>query len=157
MRGHLSWGYGSLHALTLRSMGRFIFVTAVAVWLGTVVSFSFVILPAIHAVLGDQASTLLNRLFPRYYVVGIICGLIALAAVSLAPSNPALLAGDRLRLAFPVVVSLVCTVVAQRVFLPRLAERAQSPNERLHRLSVMLNTTVLAMLVLAMAAIATRS
>ena len=70
-------------------MGRFIFVTAVAVWLGTVVSFSFVILPAIHAVLGDQASTLLNRLFPRYYVVGIICGLIALAAVSLAPSAAA--------------------------------------------------------------------
>ena len=39
-------------------MGRFIFATAVGVWLGTVVSFSFVMLPTIHAVLSGRATLL---------------------------------------------------------------------------------------------------
>jgi hypothetical protein len=141
-------------------MGRFLFVTAVGVWLGTVVSFSFVVLPAIHGVLREQARTLLHSLFPRYYWVGVLCGLISLAAVSLAPERPDFNFGERVRLAFPVVVGLLCTLVAQRVLLPRLSQPgADAPvpiDERLHRFSVMLNTTVLAMLILAMAAVATR-
>jgi hypothetical protein len=141
-------------------MGRFLFVTAVGVWLGTVVSFSFVILPAIHGVLREQARTLLHSLFPRYYWVGVLCGLISLAAVSLAPVRPDFPLGERLRLAFPVVIGLLCTLVAQRFLLPRLSRPGEATpvpiDERLHRFSVMLNSTVLAMLILAMAAVATR-
>ncbi len=141
-------------------MGRFLFTTAVGVWLGTVVSFSFVVLPTIHARLQDRARHLLDELFPRYYWTGVVCGLISLAAVSLAPQNPAFPLGERLRLAFPVVVSLACTLVAQRVLLPRLShpgvEQPPPVDARLHQFSVMLNTTVLAMLVLAVAAVATR-
>ncbi len=142
-------------------MGRFIFATAIAVWLGTVVSFSFVFLPTIHDTLArGNAHELLGRMFPRYHLVGIVCGLIALATVSLAPASPSLSYAERLRLAFPVVVSLLCTVITRQVLLPRLAtERSTGTEdsfERWHRLSVRLNTTVLAMLVLAMAATATR-
>lgn len=141
-------------------MGRFIFVTAVAVWLGTVVSFSYVILPTIHGVAGGQATELLHRLFPRYYLTGIACGLIALAAVSLAPTSPELPMAERIRLAFPVVVALACTLAAQQFLLPRLAAMQGKSEEehyaRLHQFSAMLNSTVLAMLVLAIAAIATR-
>ncbi len=71
-------------------MGRFIFATAVGVWLGTVVSFSFVMLPTVHAVLDGRATALLDHLFPRYYMIGLLCGLTALAAVSLAPTTPML-------------------------------------------------------------------
>ncbi len=141
-------------------MGRFLFVTAVGVWLGTVVSFSFVMLPAIHGVLRERARTLLHSLFPRYYWIGVMCGLISLAAVSLAPPRPDFPFGERVRLAFPVVVGLLCTLVAQRILLPRLSQAgAETPvpiDERLHRFSVMLNSTVLAMLILAMAAVASR-
>jgi hypothetical protein len=141
-------------------MGRFIFSMAVAVWLGTVVSFSYVMLPTIHAVLDREARGLLHHLFPRYYVIGIVCGLIALAAVSLAPPSVRLPMGERVRLAFPIVVSLLCTLVAQRFLLPRMAgpRRAEDEAEfaRLHRFSAMLNSTVLAMLILAVAALATR-
>lgn len=141
-------------------MGRFIFLTAVAVWLGTVVSFSYVILPTIHRVASGQTLDLLRRLFPRYYSTGLVCGLIALAAVSLAPTSPGLPLGERVRLAFPVVVALICTLAAQQLLLPRLvAMQGRTEEERyarLHQFSAMLNSTVLAMLVLAVAAIATR-
>jgi hypothetical protein len=141
-------------------MGRFIFSMAVAIWLGTVVSFSYVFLPIILNVLEEHASALLQRLFPRYYVLGTVCGLIALATVSLAPASPRLLFAERIRLAFPVVVSLLCTLAAQRFLLPRLAAARRTERvaeyERLHRFSAMLNSTVLAMLVLAVAALATR-
>lgn len=141
-------------------MGRFVFVTAVAIWLGTVVSFSYVFLPTIHGITNGQPLDLLRRLFPRYYYTGIVCGLIALAAVSLAPTSPGLPPAERIRLAFPVVVALICTLTAQQVLLPRLAATQPRTEEaryaRLHQFSAMLNSTVLAMLVLAVAAIATR-
>lgn len=141
-------------------MGRFIFATAVGVWLGTVVCFSFVMLPTIHAVLSGRASALLDELFPRYYSIGVLCGLTALAAVSLAPTTPLLPFGERVRLAFPVVVGLLCTLVGQRVLLPRLQSNRGGANEatfaRLHQVSAALNSTTLAMLVLAVAAVATR-
>ncbi len=141
-------------------MGRFVFMTAVGVWLGTVVSFSFVVLPTVHARLQEHARILLDALFPRYYWTGLVCGLISLASVSLAPQTPSFPFGERVRLAFPVAVSLACTLVAQLLLLPRLSRRGDDDNtpvdKRLHTFSVMLNTTVLAMLILAVAAVVTR-
>jgi hypothetical protein len=141
-------------------MGRFLFTTAVAVWLGTVVSFSFVTLPTIHTVMSGRATTLLDALFPRYYWIGVFCGLTALAAVSLAPAGPHLPMGERVRLAVPVAVSLLCTLVGQQILLPRLQQRRGESDQpafaRLHQISAALNSTTLAMLVLAVAAVATR-
>ena len=141
-------------------MGRFIFATSIGVWLGTVVSFSFVMLPVIHAVLSERASALLDHLFPRYYTVGLLCGLTALAAVSLAPTTPLLPFSERVRLAAPVAVSLLCTLVGQQVLLPRLQRDRGGSNEasfaRLHQVSAALNSATLAMLVLAVAAVTTR-
>lgn len=136
-------------------MGRFVFTTAIAVWLGTVVSFSFIVLPTVHRVMEGHTSELLNKLFPRYYLTGVFCGMVALAAVSLPPATPLLPVAERLRLAFPVVVSLLCTLGAHRLLMPRLAKsNRQDPSyERLHRFAAMLNSTVLAMLILATAAI----
>ena len=139
-------------------MGQFIFTVAVAIWLGTVVSFSFVMLPTVHRVLEGRATDLLNKLFPRYYMTGTLCGMLALAAVSLPPADPSLPFAERLRLAFPIVVSLLCTIAAHRVLMPRLATvNRQDPSyARLHRFAAMLNSTVLAMLILATGAITSR-
>jgi len=113
---------------------RFVFVMAVAVWLGTVVSFSF-------------------RLFPRYYGACIVCGFIALASVSLARSS-GLPTGEALRLAVPVAGGLLCSLLSQYVLLPRLRALPSSDDERylrLHTISSMLNSTLLALLLLAVA------
>jgi hypothetical protein len=133
---------------------RFVFVMAVAVWLGTVVSFSFVVLPAIHRVSerGD-AARLLRHLFPRYYLACIVCGFVALASVSAARSAGLPIA-EALRLALPVAGGLVCSLVSQYVLLPRLRALPSRDDERylrLHTLSSMLNSTVLALLLLAVA------
>ena len=141
-------------------MGRFVFTVAVAVWLGTLVSFSYVFLPTVHARLrGRESRDLLQKLFPRYYMVGIVCGLVALACVSLTPSSPSLPFGERLRLAIPIAIGLLCALGTRQFLLPRL-EKIESTSERayarFHQASAMLNTTTLAMLVLVLAAVVTR-
>jgi hypothetical protein len=133
---------------------RFVFVVAVSIWLGTVVSFSFVVLPAIHRVSarGDVAR-LLGHLFPRYYLACIVCGFVALAAVS-AASSGGLPIPEALRLALPVSGGLVCSLVSRYVLLPRLRAIQDRDDERylrLHAVSSMLNSTVLALLLLAVA------
>src|SRR6185295_10966659 len=113
------------------------------------VSFSYVFLPIIHAVVEpERARELLHRLFPRYYAVGLGCGLLAVASVSLPPETPHLPFDERLRLACPIVVALLCTLGAYAIVFPRLAQlrRHDAPQSysRWHQVSAMLNTTVVA-------------
>ncbi len=136
-------------------MLRLLFVIAVGVWLGTVVCFSYLILPAIHrwSAPGD-ATRLLGRLFPRYYLAGIGCGFAALTLVSVARSADTLPIPEALRLALPVAGSLLCSLIAYYVLHPRMrAAQASNPERyaRLHGMSAMLNSTVLALLLLAVA------
>ena len=142
-------------------MGRFLFTLAVAVWTGTVVSLSYVILPGIHAWAREgQARDLLRRLFPRYHMVGIVCGLIALATVATAPRSATFGVADRVLLAAPVAVALLCALIGRQVLVPRLAaiqaENRPETFEGVHRAAAMLNTTTLAMLILALAAVSTK-
>ena len=142
-------------------MGRFLFTCAIGTWLGTVVSFSYVVLPTIHAHLeGPPARRLLQRLFPHYYLTGIVCGLIALAAVAFAPPTPSLPFGERVGLAVPVAFALLCSLATRQFLLPYMAriDAAVEPEkyERIHRFGAMLNTTVLAALILVVAAVTTR-
>jgi Domain of unknown function (DUF4149) len=134
---------------------RLLLVCAIAVWLGTVVCFSYLVLPAIHRVSAPgDAIRLLQRLFPRYYGVGIVCGFIALGAVSVARSADRLPLNEALRIALPVAGGLLCSLVAQLVILPRMrAAREHAPESyaRLHAVSAMLNSTVVALLFLAVA------
>lgn len=136
-------------------MLRLLFVIAVGVWLGTVVSFSFVVLPAIHRFSAPgEATRLLRGLFPRYYLAGVVCGFLALALVSLARSADTLPVPEALRLALPVAGGLLCSLLAHYVLLPRMREsqdRHPERYDRLHRISAMLNSTVLALLLLAVA------
>lgn len=141
-------------------MLRLLFVCAIAVWLGSVVSFSYVVLPTIHreSAPGD-ATRLLRRLFPRYYATGTACGFVALAIVSVARAASALPFGEALRMGLPVAGGLVCSLAAQQLLLPRLREaRERQPEryEQLHTISAMLNSTVLALLFLAVAGAVTR-
>jgi hypothetical protein len=141
-------------------VGRFLFTCAVGTWLGTVVSFSYVLLPTIHASLqGPPARRLLQRLFPHYYLIGIGCGLIALATVAFAPAASLTLA-DRIGLALPVAFAVLCSLATRQFLLPNMSridpEAEPERYERVHRYGAMLNTTVLAALILVIAAVSTR-
>jgi uncharacterized membrane protein len=142
-------------------MGRFLFTCAIGVWLGTVVSFSYVFLPAVHTTMeGETARRLLHRVFPHYYLTGVACGLVALAAVAFAPVSPSLPLAERIRLALPVAFALLCTLGAWQLLLPYMeridAQAAPEKYARAHRVGAMLNTTVLAALILVVAAVTTR-
>lgn len=136
-------------------MLRFLFVSAVGIWLGTIVSFSYVVLPTIHrSTTPGDAARLLRRLFPRYYVAGLVCGFVALTLVSVARSAESISIPDALRLALPVAGGILCTLGAQYGLLPRLYaahEREPARYARLHQVSAMLNSTTLALLLLAVA------
>jgi len=57
------------------------FLIAVAVWVGAIITLSFVVAPVVFSALPrPQAGDLMNQLFPAYYRVGALCGAVALAA-----------------------------------------------------------------------------
>ncbi len=121
-------------------------------WLGSIVFFSFFIAPALIRVLGAQeGGRAVRALFPRYHAVGIVCGA-ALAAVSLvrglawswygmAPLGLGLFAG------------LTLLAVASRQWLTPAMYRACDAGlpakprfDRLHRLSGLVNSLAMMLL-----------
>ena len=91
-----------------------------------------------------QAARLLSRLFPRYYLFGVICGAVSTgAAIGLN--------GD-LRLTAPLVVATVLSIYARQVLTPALEAARAGADERrfarLHVSSVRLNLVALAALLL---------
>ena len=102
--------------------------------------------PTVFSVLGREgAAPLMRALFPRYYMVGIVSGAIAIAI--------ALVAHASLLLTVPRVICLVLVTYARQVVTPAVNEARDADDaERfahLHVLSVRLNMVVLALLLLA--------
>src|SRR5215813_6939542 len=63
---------------------RFLYLLALAVWLGEIVFFSFVVAPAIFGVLGAaRAGPVLAAIFPRYYAIGAAAAAVALGCATL--------------------------------------------------------------------------
>jgi hypothetical protein len=138
-------------------MLRLCFALAIATWLGAVVSVSFVVTPIAHSTFSSvEARRFLRPIFPRYYMLGLGCGLVALLAIALGRHG--LAEEELLRLSVPVAIALVATLVATGLILPRLRVLDGSDERfgRLHQASAMLNTTTLGALVLAMAAAVAR-
>jgi uncharacterized membrane protein len=58
---------------------RFIYLLSVALWIGGIAFFSFMVAPSIFKVLPrEEAGMVVSDIFPKYYWQGIICGAIAL-------------------------------------------------------------------------------
>jgi hypothetical protein len=124
---------------------RYLLVASWAVWLGSIVFFSFVVAPtAFHALGREGAAPLMRTIFPRYYLVGLISGgIMLLAALGL---------GADLRITIPVVIALVLSGYARQVITPAVNRARDTHDEerfsRLHHMSVRLNIVVLAILLL---------
>ena len=129
---------------------------AILLWLGVMGFFAFVVAPAAFTALDREAAgRLVSVVFPRYYLVGAAlggCALIALVADRVRHVGQ----GDWLGTAL-VVAMLVLTLYAWLAVLPaahaaREAMRRGAPGadpadalsfSRLHRLSTILNGTVM--------------
>jgi len=146
----------------LETLASSVFMTAMAVWLGGVVFFSFFTAPVIFERLPrHQAADLISVIFPRYYNLGYACGILMIASgiypVTLQPE-----------IGLPVVtftLAILATFIsfyAGRVIMPRVrklrqtaASSAGTPDHasnrsaynRAHQLSVTLNSIVLVLLV----------
>ncbi len=134
-----------------------VFLLAAGVWVGTIVFQSAVVAPAIFAAVDEtQARSLLRTLFPRFFRLGLACGVImatALAIVALtAPASgtlTSLAVLTAMMLVFGAIsLSLVPLINSARDAGPAGAARFRT----LHRLSVILTLLVL---ILGIAAIAT--
>src|SRR5438093_9875890 len=63
---------------------KWLYLVALAVWVGSIIFFSFVIAPTVFKVLKPEDAARLQRaLFPKYYLVGILCAGIGIACVGL--------------------------------------------------------------------------
>lgn len=133
-------------------MLRLLFCLAIATWLGSVVCISFVVAPVAHGHFPTaEARRFLRPLFPRYYVLGVLCGFVALAVVLLGRAG--LSQEELARLTIPVAVAMVTSLIGGMLILPRLRDLDGEDDRfsRLHQIAAMLNTTTLFALALAIA------
>ena len=127
---------------------------ALAVWLGETVFLSFVVAPTLFSTFPQEAGRVMSALFPWYYRIGYVCGLILLV------SSFALWRWGAGGVRGPVTVGVTALmfaavlyagiVIQPRVKTLRLEVHGPNPTstakaefDRLHRLSVQLNSVVL--------------
>jgi len=130
-------------------------VVAVALWLGAMGFFAFVVAPAAFTTLEREAAgRFVGAVFPRYYAVGLALGLAALAGLGARWLGAGWRGLDWLPLGL-VLLMLVLTLYAGAVVLPaaHVAREAMRQSgmdpaaaagfARLHRLSGILNAIVM--------------
>ena len=136
---------------------KWLYLMTLAIWIGSVVFFSFAVAPTVFRVLQpDDAARLQRAIFPKYYAAGIICAAIGLVCAGV------LFAGDGLPRT-PAIASLLLLAAMggtdlwlRQSVVPRMAElreqraAAKEPDAKLeaewksrHALSVQLNVVVL--------------
>lgn len=134
---------------------NFVYTLSLVIWIGSIIFFSFFAAPAVFKTLDkEKAGELVGVIFPKYYLVGYICGFLALLTLLLSVES----AMD-VRVLF-LAVMLACTLFAGMVVGPKaraLKAKIKSESEEekknslkskfdsLHSLSVKLNGSVLLM------------
>jgi uncharacterized membrane protein len=80
---------------------KWLYVLTLAVWIGSIVFFSFVVAPTVFKTLKpEDAGVLIRRIFSKYYLIGIICAAIGIVCVGL-------LLTDRAFGKWPAILSLL--------------------------------------------------
>lgn len=140
----------------------FIYLLALVCWLGGMIFFSIFTAPVVFGVLPiSEAGKVVAGIFPRYYILGYVAGIIGviLASYFALARAPRLWWGLA---ALALVVALALTLYAGAVVRPqvdRLRTVAEEANpdparkaefQRLHRLSVSINGAVMLLNVLAL-------
>jgi putative copper export protein len=134
-------------------------LTATGVWLGAMLFFASVVAPTVFGTLEPSlAGQMIRRVFPRYYLFGLICLSIATLTSLYVPTG-----SPWITLAFTVLLGI--TWYARQILMPQIDEARDAMlarNEtnsaefdRLHKRSVQLNTTEMVVCVVLLYVLAT--
>jgi uncharacterized membrane protein len=141
---------------------NFIELLAVSAWMGSILFFSFIVAPSAFRTLGEaEAGKLVRAVFPKYYLLGIICG-IAIIAVHLARGFLWYWGGmTKPAIVLFALLTAIDIYARQRLTPAANAAREAGPAGKarftaLHRRSVILNAVVLLLGLLYMIWIAVR-
>jgi uncharacterized membrane protein len=141
----------------MTTIARYLEVLALGTWVGSILYLSFVVAPAVFSTLAsrDQAGTIVGLVLGRLHLLGYVAGVVFLIAAAVEARS---LRGLARPAAAAVVLMLALTSVSQQRISPRMArlrtemvsvDRTPRENpsrvefDRLHRISVRLESSVL--------------
>ena len=120
-----------------------IILVLVSIWVGSIIFFSAIIAPTVFKVLDEKSAGLfLRAFFPKYYIFGLIMGLLSIVLIFLLsiPTNTMLLA---------LLIVMIALTVTSKLMIPvinaarDMGEAGVRRFKKLHTMSVMLNVLTL--------------
>ena len=115
----------------------------VSIWVGSIIFFSAIIAPTVFKVLDEKSAGLfLRAFFPKYYIFGLIMGLLSIVLIFMLsiPTNTMLLA---------LLIVMIALTVTSKLMIPvinaarDMGEAGVRRFKKLHTISVMLNVLTL--------------
>ena len=123
-------------------------IIIISIWSGTIIFFSAVVAPTVFKSLDErEAGVFLRAFFPKYYIFGIILGVISIIYLLFSPVHSHLL--------YSIIAMTVLTILG-RMSIPIINKARDTNNEqafkRYHLISVMMNvlTLVIGIIILGM-------
>ena len=123
-------------------------IIIISIWSGTIIFFSAVVAPTIFKSLDEKdAGVFLRAFFPKYYIFGIVLGVISIIYLLFSPVHSHLL--------YSIIAMTVLTILG-RMSIPIINKARDTNNEqafkRYHLISVMMNvlTLVIGIIILGM-------
>jgi hypothetical protein len=123
-------------------------IIIISIWSGTIIFFSAVVAPTVFKSLDErEAGVFLRAFFPKYYIFGIVLGVISIIYLLFSPVHSHLL--------YSIIAMTVLTILG-RMSIPIINKARDTNNEqafkRYHFISVMMNviTLVIGIIILGM-------
>ena len=123
-------------------------IIIISIWSGTIIFFSAVVAPTVFKSLDERdAGVFLRAFFPKYYIFGIVLGVISIIYLLFSPVHSHLL--------YSIIAMTVLTILG-RMSIPIINKARDTNNEqafkRYHFISVMMNviTLVIGIIILGM-------
>ena len=123
-------------------------IIIISIWSGTIIFFSAVVAPTVFKSLGEkEAGVFLRAFFPKYYIFGIVLGVISIIYLLFNPIH--------VHLMYSIIGMTVLTIFG-RMSIPIINKARDTNNEqafkRYHLISVMMNvlTLVIGIIILGM-------
>ena len=123
-------------------------IIIISIWSGTIIFFSAVVAPTVFKSLDErEAGVFLRAFFPKYYIFGIVLGVVSIIYLLFSPVHSHLL--------YSIIAMTVLTILG-RMSIPIINKARDTNNEqafkRYHLISVMMNviTLVIGIVILGM-------
>ena len=123
-------------------------IIIISIWSGTIIFFSAVVAPTVFKSLDErEAGVFLRAFFPKYYIFGIVLGVVSIIYLLFSPVHSHLL--------YSIIVMTVLTILG-RMSIPIINKARDTNNEqafkRYHLISVMMNilTLIIGIIILGM-------